>query len=143
MSQAVESGEHPMEPAGDADGRTDLARNDAAAPVERRRAPRTPLTLRVDYSTVDELFSEFTRNVNEGGLFIETETPPPMETRVALEFKLPGSGEPIRARGRVAWIRDASPEEGPAGMGVEFEQLGAEARKHIDALVRQLRSAGK
>jgi Tfp pilus assembly protein PilZ len=66
-----------------------------------------------------------------------------METRVALEFKLPGSGAPIRARGRVAWIRDASPEEGPAGMGVEFEQLGADARKHIDALVRQLRSAGK
>ena len=146
MSQAVESSEHTMDPAGDdsrADGRTDRARSEAAAPAERRRAPRTPLTLRVDYSTVDELFSEFTRNVNEGGLFIETETPPPMETRVALEFKLPGSGEPIRARGRVAWIRDASPEEGPAGMGVEFEQLGAEARKHIDALVRELRSAGK
>jgi uncharacterized protein (TIGR02266 family) len=147
LSLGVENSEPTMDPAGDdsrADGRTDLARSDAAAAAaDRRRTPRSPLTLRVDYSTVDELFSEFTRNVNEGGLFIETETPPPMETRVALEFKLPGSGAPIRARGRVAWIRDASPEEGPAGMGVEFEQLGADARKHIDALVRQLRSAGK
>jgi uncharacterized protein (TIGR02266 family) len=91
---------------------------------------------------VDALFSEFSRNINEGGLFIETDTPPPTDTRVALEFQLPGSEEPIQARGRVAWIRPASPE-GPAGMGVEFEHLGSDARRHIDALVRRLRSAGR
>jgi uncharacterized protein (TIGR02266 family) len=110
--------------------------------VERRRSPRSPLVVRVAYSTVDALFSEFSRNINEGGLFIETDTPPPTDTRVALEFQLPGSEEPIQARGRVAWIRPASPE-GPAGMGVEFEHLGSDARRHIDALVRRLRSAGR
>lgn len=119
------------------------ARSENDTTAERRRTPRSAMVVRVAYSTVDALFSEFTRNVNEGGLFIETETPPPAETRVALEFKLPGSDEPIQARGRVAWIRGASPEEGPAGMGVEFEQLGPDARSRIDALVRQLRSAGK
>jgi uncharacterized protein (TIGR02266 family) len=110
--------------------------------VERRRSPRSPMVVRVAYSTVDALFSEFSRNINEGGLFIETDTPPPTDTRVALEFQLPGSEEPIQARGRVAWIRPASPE-GPAGMGVEFEHLGSDARRHIDALVRRLRSAGR
>jgi uncharacterized protein (TIGR02266 family) len=110
--------------------------------VERRRSPRSPMVVRVAYSTVDALFSEFSRNINEGGLFIETETPPPTDTRVALEFQLPGCDEPIQARGRVAWIRPASPE-GPAGMGVEFEQLSADARGHIDVLVRRLRSAGR
>jgi len=110
--------------------------------VERRRSPRSLLVVRVAYSTVDALFSEFSRNINEGGLFIETETPPPTDTRVALQFELPGSEEPIQARGRVAWIRPAS-AEGPAGMGVEFEHLGSDARRHIDALVRRLRSAGR
>jgi len=110
--------------------------------VERRRSPRSPLVVRVSYSTVDALFTEFTRNINEGGLFIETETPPPPDTRVSLQFQLPGCDEPIRARGRVAWSRPAS-AEGPAGMGVEFEQLSPEARAHIDALVRRLRSAGR
>jgi uncharacterized protein (TIGR02266 family) len=110
--------------------------------VERRRAPRSPLVIRVAYSTVDALFSEFSRNINEGGLFIETDSPPPTDTRVALEFQLPGCDEPIQARGRVAWIRPAS-AEGPAGMGVEFEQLGSDARRHIDTLVRRLRSAGR
>lgn len=110
--------------------------------VERRRSPRSPLVVRVAYSTVDALFSEFSRNINEGGLFIETETPPPTDTRVALQFQLPGCDQPIQARGRVAWIRPAS-DEGPAGMGVEFEQLGSDARRHIDSLVRRLRSAGR
>ncbi|MCL4685619.1 TIGR02266 family protein [Myxococcota bacterium] len=118
-------------------------RHEIEIETERRRSPRSPLVVRVAYATVDALFTEFTRNVNEGGLFIETNAPPPLETRVALEFSLPGRDTPIRARGRVAWIRLASPEEGPAGMGVEFEQLGIEARESIDALVRQLRSSGK
>lgn len=110
--------------------------------VERRRSPRSPLVVRVSYSTVDALFSEFSRNINEGGLFIETDSPPPTDTRVALEFQLPGCDAPIQARGRVAWIRPAS-AEGPAGMGVEFEQLSADARRYIDTLVRRLRSAGR
>jgi uncharacterized protein (TIGR02266 family) len=110
--------------------------------VDRRRSPRSPMVVRVSYSTVDALFSEFSRNINEGGLFIETDTPPPTDTRVSLEFQLPGCDEPIEARGRVAWIRPAS-DEGPAGMGVEFEHLGSDARRHIDTLVRRLRSVGK
>jgi uncharacterized protein (TIGR02266 family) len=106
--------------------------------VERRRSPRAPLVIRIAYSTVDALFSEFTRNVNEGGLFIETETPPPTDTRVSLLFKLPGSDAPIQARGRVAWVHPPG-GDGPAGMGVEFEHLGADARARIDELVRGLK----
>jgi len=106
--------------------------------VEKRRTPRAPLVVRVAYSTIDALFSEFTRNVNEGGLFIETESPPPTDTRVSLQFKLPGGGAPIQARGRVAWIQTPGSDE-PAGMGVEFENLGPEARERIDEIVRGLK----
>ena len=108
------------------------------AEVERRRSPRAPLVVRIAYSTVDALFSEFTRNINEGGLFIETENPPPTDTRVALQFKLPGSDVPLQARGRVAWVQPAG-EDGPAGMGVEFENLDHDAHARIDELVRGLK----
>lgn len=106
--------------------------------IERRRKPRAPLVVRVSYSTIDALFSEFTRNVNEGGLFIETDNPPPTDTRVSLQFKLPGSDAPIQARGRVAWVQPPGTGE-PAGMGVEFESLGADARARIDEIVRGLK----
>ncbi len=114
------------------------ANREYEAEVERRRSPRAPLVVRIAYSTVDALFSEFTRNINEGGLFIETENPPPPDTRVALQFKLPGSDVPLQARGRVARVQAAS-EDGPAGMGVEFENLGHDAHALIDELVRGLK----
>ena len=114
------------------------ANREYEAQVERRQSPRSPLVVRVAYSTVDALFSEFTRNVNEGGLFIETDNPPPTDTRVALQFKLPGTDAQIQARGRVAWIQPSG-EDGPAGMGVEFENLGQDAHALIDELVRGLK----
>jgi uncharacterized protein (TIGR02266 family) len=117
---------------------TRSATREYEAEVERRHSARAPLIVRIAYSTVDALFSEFTRNINEGGLFIETENPPPTDTRVALQFKLPGSDVPLQARGRVAWVQSAG-EDGPEGMGVEFENLGHDARDRIDELVRGLK----
>jgi len=114
------------------------ANREYEAEIERRRTTRAPLVVRVAYSTIDALFSEFTRNVNEGGLFIETDNPPPTDTRVSLQFKLPGSDLPIQARGRVAWVQRAGGDE-PAGMGVEFESLGNDARARIDEIVRGLK----
>jgi type IV pilus assembly protein PilZ len=111
----------------------------AAPPgMERRRWERTELVVRVDYKTVDELFSEFARNINEGGLFVETDNPPSLGTSVSLEFQIPGSDEPIQVMGRVVRVCDASHREGP-GMAIEFENLDAQSRDLINELVRQLR----
>ena len=59
--------------------------------VERRRSIRA-LIVRIEYATVDALFSDFTRNINEGGVFIETDFPG--ETRSSIS----ASGCPARAR---------------------------------------------
>ena len=105
---------------------------------DRRRSQRTNLIVRVDYSTVDELFSEFTRDINEGGLFIETEKPRPTGTEVAMYFNLPGSREVVRTVGRV--VRVCSGEaDSPPGMGIEFDELTHEDRQKINALIRALR----
>jgi len=115
--------------------------------LERRRSERAELLVRVDYATVDELFSEFTRDINEGGLFIETERPRPAGTVVSMQFHLPGGEEPVRTQGRV--VRVVPPERGqrgevadasPPGMGIEFDELTDEARRRIDQMVRALRS---
>jgi type IV pilus assembly protein PilZ len=116
----------------------DSSRARVQATVERRRTPRTPVTVRIEYATVDAIFSEFTQNVNEGGLFIETDQPLEVEELVQLCFRLPGSKQTFRVAGRVAWVRLGSGSE-PAGMGIEFENLDAEARAHINHLVRRLR----
>ena len=112
-----------------------------AAPLEgvdRRKSERIPVVVRVDYSTVDDFFSEFTANVNEGGIFIETEERHPPDTLVSLQFSLPGSSEPLQVTGRVVWSTPGGPDQNP-GIGIEFEDLDQRARQRIDELVRSLR----
>jgi Tfp pilus assembly protein PilZ len=46
----------------------------------------------------------------------------------------------VPVAGRVAWVSEGK-EGAPAGMGIEFVGLDAEARRTINAVVRRLRSA--
>jgi uncharacterized protein (TIGR02266 family) len=109
---------------------------------ERRNAQRAELMVQIDYSTVDEMFSEFTRDINEGGLFIETDSPRPVGTEIALYFNLPGGEGGIETTGRV--VRTTSTGSGTAaGMGVEFDELTGNNRAKIDKLVRELRTLGR
>ncbi len=106
---------------------------------DRRRTDRTDLIVRVDYSTVDELFSEFTRDINEGGLFIETEKPKLIGTEVTMRFNLPGSRDGVETIGRVVRISSGD-EFSPPGMGIEFDELTDADRARINDLIRALRS---
>ncbi|MEZ4333881.1 MAG: TIGR02266 family protein [Myxococcota bacterium] len=106
---------------------------------ERRRATRSPLTVRIDYATVDEIFSEFTRDINEGGLFIETEKPHAPGTEVSMQFHLPGSDEIVETVGRVVRVSRGGAGM-PPGMGIEFDELKPVDRRKIDRIVRALRS---
>jgi uncharacterized protein (TIGR02266 family) len=115
--------------------------SDEATEDDRRRTGRAGVTVRVDYATVDEMFSEFTRDINEGGIFIETEKPHQAGTEVTMQFHLPGNSEVLRTIGRV--VRVSSGDIGsPAGMGIEFDELTVDDRTKIDQIVRSLRTEG-
>jgi type IV pilus assembly protein PilZ len=106
---------------------------------ERRQFPRAEFVVRVNYRTVDALFSEFASNINEGGIFVETETPQPIGADVELEFKLPGVDQPVSVLGRVVRSEPCGPGV-VGGIGIEFENLGTEVRDRIDGIIRNLRS---
>ncbi len=108
---------------------------------DRRRAGRAGVTVRVDYATVDEMFSEFTRDINEGGIFIETEKPHQPGTEVSMQFHLPGSNEVVQTIGRVVRVSTGDVAT-PAGMGIEFDELTSDDRAKIDLIVRALRAEG-
>jgi type IV pilus assembly protein PilZ len=112
--------------------------------IERRSSPRAELVVRVNYQTVDSLFSEFARNINDGGIFVETDTPQPIGTSVELEFKLPGADQPIEVIGNVVRSieSDQATPDGVPGMGIEFENLGSDVREQINEIIQRLRSTG-
>lgn len=106
---------------------------------ERRRHHRVPLKIPVDYSSVDAFFTEFSANINEGGMFIELENPPEIDTEVQLQFDLPGHADVVQVSGRVVWISDGK-DGSAAGVGIEFQNLDADTRDTINRIVRDLRA---
>ena len=106
---------------------------------ERRRFDRSELVVRVEYSTVDDLFSEFTRDINEGGVFIETSEPQELGTAVAMQFHLAGADEPVKTSGMVVRVSDGS-DGSLAGMAVEFENLPLNARDQIDRMIKSIKT---
>jgi uncharacterized protein (TIGR02266 family) len=115
--------------------------SESQADLDRRRSERADMTIRIDYGTIDELFSEFTRDINEGGLFIETEKPKDPGTEVTMEFRLPGASESIKTIGRVVRVTSGDAHN-PAGMGIEFDELTDQDRVKINGMIRALRADG-
>jgi uncharacterized protein (TIGR02266 family) len=117
----------------------ELSAANEAADAERRRSNRAEMVVRIDYATVDELFSEFTRDINEGGLFIETEKPKPVGTEVTMQFNLPGTDQRFTTIGRIVRISQGA-EGALPGVGIEFDELTSDDRTKIDSLIRALRT---
>lgn len=117
----------------------DRSHPETRAAVERRRTERAPVVVQIEYSTVDALFSDFTRNINEGGIFVETDEPIPLDQKVDLKLRLPGSKELVHVTGRVVRVESTSPTS-VGGIAIEFGELDANARELINAAVRRLRS---
>ena len=106
---------------------------------ERRKAERIQLVVRVEYSTIDDFFSEFSRDINRGGLFIETSRPLSLGSEVMMRFNLPGGDDVIETVAHVVRVSHGDAQE-PPGMGLEFEKLRNDDRARIDQLVRMLRA---
>ena len=71
-------------------------------------------------------------------MFVETDEPIPLDEKVELKLRLPGSKQLVHARGRVVRLDPAS-ERSAAGIAIEFDELDREARDTINRAVRRLR----
>ncbi len=102
----------------------------------RRKAPRIPCELEVEFSQETELYAGITADLSQGGLFIATYHPYPLGTRLDVGFELP-DGTAVKACGTVRWLRAEAAGVSRPGMGVAFERLSEEALAAIVAFCRQ------
>jgi uncharacterized protein (TIGR02266 family) len=95
--------------------------------VDRRRHPRLKIEIDVDLESEHNFYSTHTRDISEGGLFVQTEMTVPVGARVDVRLNL--DGRAIEAEAEVAWqLADASGRN--TGLGLRFCNLpeaGAEA----------------
>jgi uncharacterized protein (TIGR02266 family) len=85
----------------------------------RPAAPsRWPLIVPVQYALADQLAKAVTRNVSEGGLFIQTPAPAPSGDELRFELVIRASALPLH--GIVVWARRDAEIGRPPGMGVRL-----------------------
>lgn len=118
-----------------------LAYRKPVLPKETRSEPRINLAFRVRYKTpAGDHYDSRAGGIGGGGLFIESTTPLPVGTKLAMEFSLPEQpGEWILAKGVVAWVcPKADQYTFSPGMGVRFSDLAPDARDRILAIVKTM-----
>ena len=121
-----------------------LAYRKPVLPKETRSEPRVNLAFRVRYKTPDgDHYESRAGGIGGGGLFIESTTPLPVGTKLAMDFSLPEQpSEWLQAKGVVAWVcPKADQYTFSPGMGVRFTDIQTEARDRILAIVKTLDGA--
>ncbi|MFQ5992097.1 MAG: PilZ domain-containing protein [Nitrospiraceae bacterium] len=111
-------------------------------PDKSRAQPRVSLTAKVRYSTSDgKEFESRATGIGGGGLFIESNTPLPVGTALAIEFSLPDhSNDWIAVHGTVAWVCPRADQYTFfPGMGVQFTNISDEARQQVLTLIHSLK----
>jgi type IV pilus assembly protein PilZ len=117
-------------------------------PVQKeiRSEPRITLAFRVRYNTPEgQRFESRAGGIGGGGLFIESLSPLPVGTKLAMEFSLPESESSwLPAKGIVAWVcPKADQYTFSPGMGVRFSDIDPETRDRILALVKTMHDTGQ
>ena len=110
------------------------------ASTNRRRTDRYEVTWSVDCETEDTFLYAYITNISEMGIFVRTEKPLPVGTKLVLRFAPPRSTASFRLRGIVQWINPVRPlaENLNPGMGIRFEALTPADRERIVEAVRTI-----
>lgn len=101
--------------------------------MDRRSETRQPVSR--EFTSVDEFISEYVTNISRSGVFIRSDEPLPVGTRVQLRFTVLMDGpETIEGVGEV--VRTVAESSGnPAGMGVVFVSLSAVSRQLVERIL--------
>lgn len=123
-----------------------LAYRKPPVPKETRIEPRVSLSFQIKYKTPEgHRFDSRAGGIGGGGLFIESTTPLPVGTKIAMEFSL--SEQPqewIPAKGIVAWVcPKADQYTFSPGMGIRFTDMAPEVRDRIVKILASFESTGQ
>jgi uncharacterized protein (TIGR02266 family) len=108
---------------------------DVAEP--RREHARGALEIAVTLESEHNFWAGITDNISEGGVFVATNAPPPIGTRVELILTLPSHPEPFALQGVVRWTRERSTTDLPIGCGIQWQDLPRDAAQAIARFIAQ------
>lgn len=112
--------------------------------IEKRRDPRTLIKIKIDYESEGAYLYSYSKDLSEGGIFIQTSNPLKVGERIKLKFILPELLEKVETWGEVAWVNEGGGAEGVSeGMGVRFVELESEKAKLIEEVIHKIEEGKK
>ncbi len=102
-----------------------------------RGFPRHQVTLAVGFRSERDFVLEHASNISRGGIFIQTDDPPPLDTHVQVELQLPNDPAPVSTNGIVVH-RQLAVGGRMAGVGVQFIDATDGFRERIDRYMDSL-----
>ena len=106
--------------------------------IEKRQDPRTFIKIKIDYETDGAYLYDYSRDLSEGGIFIQTSKPLKLGERIILRFILPEVLEKVETTGEVAWVNLPGTEGLTPGMGVRFVDLTPAKIAMIEDVIRKI-----
>src|SRR6185295_14656384 len=113
-----------------------------APPSDRRAAVRSPLIhpVRCRYESVLDFVDTQSMNISRTGMFIATDSPPPIGTKIDFDFSLSDGFTLLAGSGEVVRVVTAGPIN---GMGVRFLDLDRSYRALIERIISVNDSEGR
>ena len=75
--------------------------------VHERKEPRYASHIKIRFGQArDKLLTDYTVNINTGGLYVSSSKLLPVGTKLFVEFSLPGNDKMISCQARVAWANE-------------------------------------
>lgn len=100
------------------------------------RAMRLPIQLLVECQKDGQALDEFCVNLSSTGIFIETKNIQNKGDVLDINFTLPHSQEKIVLKGTVMWVRAEDNNDGPAGMGLKFDEDCASEYEKLEQAIQ-------
>ena len=97
---------------------------------ERRSAPRKHFLTMITYATLDRAYNDFTRDISEGGVFIETHMPFSIGQSLSMTFPVPNLHRHLKLSGEIVRLDEN-------GVGVQFK-LTTKQQEEVVATLMQL-----
>ncbi len=105
---------------------------------DRRERERFDVSIEVDYQDGETFLFSYIQNISTMGIFIRSDAPLPIGTRMDLRFD--HQGHTFSLQGEVMWVNPlrTDGENLNPGMGIRFVELSGEDREQLVALVRTI-----
>lgn len=103
--------------------------------VNERKEPRYASHIKIKFGEQrNMLLTDYTVNINTGGLFLSTSKLFPVGTLLFIELSLPGVDKIVSCNARVAWVNEGMPplkRDLPVGMGLGFVRISLDEMNAI------------